>query len=135
MEPIIIYTDGACSNNQDPENSIGGWAYLLKYKGHTKEGSGRAVKTTNNRMEMQAVIEALKVIKNKSIKTIVHSDSALIVNTINEGWKKNKNQDLWEQMLDEIDQFEHITFVKVKGHANDEDNNRVDELAVIQTKR
>lgn len=135
MEPIIVYTDGACSNNQDPDNSIGGWAYLLKYKGHTKEASGRAVKTTNNRMEMKAVIEALKAINNKKIKTLVHSDSALTVNTINLGWKKNKNQDLWEELMQEVKQFSAIEFIKVRGHANDPNNNRVDELAVIQTKK
>lgn len=133
-ELVEIYTDGACSNNQNHEASIGGWAFYLSYKTHTKKGSGRVLKTTNNRMEILAIINALKQMKKYDIKTIVYTDSQYVIGTVTLGWKKNKNEDLWEELFEEISKFKDITFMKVKGHANDELNNMVDEMAVRETK-
>lgn len=135
---VIIYTDGACSGNPGP----GGWAALLQWNGKEKTLSGGEPDTTNNRMEMRAVIEALKTLK-KPCKVHIHSDSALIINTFKQkwidGWQKRgwrtakkqpvKNQDLWQEMLKAM-KIHTITWVKVKGHANNERNNRVDRLAV-----
>ncbi|CCV64128.1 Ribonuclease H [Alteracholeplasma palmae J233] len=134
MEEIIIYTDGACSNNQDTKKSVGGWAYLLIYKGSKKTNSGKAYQTTNNRMEIKAIIEALKAIKKPTIKTKVHSDSSYVINTVTLGWKKNKNHDLWEELEEQINRFSNIEFIKVKGHDTNEYNNLVDQLAVEMTK-
>jgi len=138
LPEVILYTDGACSGNPGP----GGWAALLMWKGKEKELTGGAVDTTNNRMEMKAVIEGLKALK-KPCHVKIHSDSALIVNTFKQGWienwqrkgwkKSNKkpveNQDLWEAMLKAMEPHK-IEWIKVKGHADNQLNNRVDELAV-----
>lgn len=135
---VLIYTDGACSGNPGP----GGWAALLESKGKEKTISGGQPHTTNNRMEMQAIIEGLKAL-NKPCRVEIRSDSALIVNTFKKGWienwqkrgwrKSNKkpveNRDLWEEMLKAMEPHE-VTWTKVKGHADDERNNLVDELAV-----
>ncbi|HEX6981149.1 MAG TPA: ribonuclease HI [Balneolaceae bacterium] len=135
---VIIYTDGACSGNPGP----GGWAALLEWNGKEKTVTGGAPHTTNNRMEMQAVIEALNAV-NRPCHIKIHSDSALIVNAFTQGWvngwlrrnwkKSNKkpveNQDLWEEMLAAM-QPHDVEWVKVKGHADNERNNRVDRLAV-----
>lgn len=140
---VIIYTDGACSGNPGP----GGWAAYLEFGGKTKTISGFEPDTTNNRMEMRAVIEALRALKKPCIAKI-HSDSALIINAfelywirgwLNRGWKKadNKpveNRDLWEEMLD-VMKPHHIEWVKVKGHSTDELNNLVDRLAVEASKQ
>jgi ribonuclease HI len=139
---VLIYTDGACSGNPGP----GGWAALLQWNDQEKIISGGSEKTTNNRMEMTAIIEALKALK-WPCRVKIHSDSALIINTFNQnwingwirrGWKKaNKdpviNQDLWEMMLAAMKPHE-ISWIKVKGHANNERNNRVDRLAVEASK-
>lgn len=135
---VIIYTDGACSGNPGP----GGWGALLQWNGKEKELTGGAKHTTNNRMEMRAVIEALKAL-NRPCHAKIHSDSALIVNAFKQrwidswqqkGWKKaNKkpveNQDLWKEMLKAMEPHE-VSWIKVKGHADNERNNRVDKLAV-----
>lgn len=135
---VLIYTDGACSGNPGP----GGWAARLESRGKVKEISGGERETTNNRMEMRAIIEGLRAL-NKSCRVEIRSDSALIVNAFNKGWieawqkrgwrKSNKkpveNQDLWKRMLKAMDDHE-VRWIKVKGHADDERNNRVDELAV-----
>ncbi len=135
---VIVYTDGACSGNPGP----GGWAALLQWNGKEKELTGSESNTTNNRMEMRAIIEALKNLK-KPCRVHIHSDSALIVNTFKQnwieawqkrGWKKAnkkpvKNKDLWEQMLQAMKPHS-VNWIKVKGHAHDERNNRVDKLAV-----
>lgn len=140
---VLIYTDGACSGNPGP----GGWAAMLTWNKKTKEISGGERKTTNNRMEMRAIIEALKTL-NKPCKVEIRSDSALIINAFKQGWidnwqqrnwkKANKkpveNQDLWKEMLNAMEPHE-VKWTKVKGHANDEWNNRVDELAVEASKR
>lgn len=140
---VILYTDGACSGNPGP----GGYGAILIYKGIEKEISGGELNTTNNKMEIMAVIKGLESIKEPCDVT-VYSDSAYIVNTIQKGWiyswKKNnwiksdkskvKNIDLWEKMLELMD-IHNITFIKVKGHADNEYNNRCDKLAVAETQK
>lgn len=140
---VILYTDGACSGNPGP----GGWAALLIWKGKEKELSGGESHTTNNRMEMTAVIEGLNALK-KPCKVGIHSDSALIVNAFTQGWidnwqRKNwrkadkkpvENRDLWEKMLRAAAPHQ-VRWVKVKGHSDDEYNNRVDALAVKESKK
>lgn len=135
---VTIYTDGACSGNPGP----GGWAALLIWRGHEKELTGGAAMTTNNRMEMQAVIEALRALK-APCHVELHSDSALIINAFNKGWingwqrrgwkkadkKPVENRDLWEEMLEAMEPHQ-VRWIKVKGHADNELNNRVDRLAV-----
>lgn len=140
---VILYTDGACSGNPGP----GGWAVLLIWKGKEKELSGGESHTTNNRMEMTAVIEGLNALK-KPCKVGIHSDSALIVNAFTQGWIDNwqhknwrkadkkpvENRDLWEKMLRAAAPHQ-VRWVKVKGHSDDEYNNRVDALAVKESKK
>ncbi|NBC65795.1 MAG: ribonuclease HI [Bacteroidetes bacterium] len=143
LPEVILYTDGACSGNPGP----GGWGALLLWKGKEKEITGGAHDTTNNRMEMKAVIEGLKAL-NKPCHVKIHSDSALIVNTFKQGWIKNwqkkgwkksnkkpvENRDLWEEMLTAMEPHK-IDWIKVKGHADNQLNNRVDELAVRASKK
>ncbi len=140
---VRIYTDGACSGNPGP----GGWAALLEWNGKEKEISGSASNTTNNRMEMMAIIEALRALK-KPCYVEIYSDSALIVNAFTKGWidnwiKKNwkkadktpvENQELWQEMLEAMSPHQ-VSWIKVKGHANNERNNRVDRLAVKASKK
>ncbi len=136
---IIIYTDGACSGNPGK----GGWGAILKYGDHTKEISGYAELTTNNKMELQAVIEALKLIK-KDYDIEIFTDSSYVKDGITKWintWKLNnwktskkepvKNKELWLE-LDELRQKYNINWNWVKGHADDEINNRVDELARLE---
>lgn len=139
---VLMYTDGACSGNPGP----GGWGVLLEWNGVSKELSGGELDTTNNRMEMLAIIRGLQAL-NKPCHVTICSDSALIINAfqdkwidgwIKRGWKKAdkkpvENQDLWMEMLDAIDPHT-ITWKKVKGHSTDERNNRVDALAVAASK-
>ena len=137
MQKVIIYTDGACSGNPGP----GGWGAILMYKGRTKEISGGMKDTTNNIMEITAVLEALKCLKVKS-DVQVYSDSAYVVNAFNQGWIYNwikkgwktasgeavKNQELWQELYD-LTKKHKVNFNKVKGHSDVELNNRCDELA------
>ncbi len=137
MKNVIIYTDGACSYNPGP----GGWAAVLIYKGVEKEISGYNPNTTNNRMELQAVISALELIKEKC-NIDIYTDSAYIYNAFVENWisswLKNEwktsskkpvlNIDLWEKLIN-YNNYHHITWHKVKGHSTDKYNNRCDELA------
>ena len=137
MDEIIIYTDGACSGNPGP----GGWGAILMYKDHKKEISGGAKETTNNIMELTAVIEALRLVKHPC-KIKLYSDSAYVVNAFLQGWiynwvKKNwktadnspvKNKELWEELYG-FTKIHEIEFIKVKGHSDNEYNNRCDELA------
>ena len=136
-EKVIIYTDGACSGNPGP----GGWGAILMYKGAKKEISGGSKETTNNIMEITAVIEALKCLKVES-DVQVYSDSAYTVNAFNQGWIYNwikkgwktasgdavKNKELWQELYN-LTQKHKVEFIKVKGHADNEYNNRCDELA------
>jgi len=145
MKTLKVYTDGACSGNPGP----GGWAAVLLYAGAQKEISGSAPDTTNNRMELLAVIEGLKAVKPQpGLKIEVLSDSAYIINAVNQkwltGWQQNgwrtadkgevKNKDLWTQII-ELNNRLSPTYIKVKGHADDPYNNRADELAVAATKK
>ncbi len=137
MEEVIIYTDGACSGNPGP----GGWGSILMYKDKIKEISGGMKDTTNNVMELTAVIESLKLLKfNCNVK--LYSDSAYVVNAFNQkwiyGWMKNgwknsnkepvKNKELWEELYS-LTKIHNVEFIKVKGHADNKYNNRCDELA------
>ena len=137
MEEITIYTDGACSGNPGP----GGWGAILMYKDNKKEISGGKKDTTNNVMELTAVIEALKLLKYPC-KVNLYSDSAYVVNAFVQkwifGWQKNnwktadkkdvKNKELWQELV-RLTKIHDVTFIKVKGHADNEYNNRCDELA------
>jgi len=137
MKHVDIYTDGACSGNPGP----GGWAAILIYKGREKIISGGYPQTTNNRMELFAIINALLQLKEKCEVT-VYSDSAYSLEPFMKGWigdwqAKNwktssgsavKNVDLWKALLIEIAKHK-VSFVKVKGHSDNENNNRCDELA------
>ena len=140
---IEIYTDGACSGNPGP----GGWGAVLRYKGIEKELSGGEQNTTNNRMELTAVIEALRALKEPCMITL-YTDSKYVSDAFNQGWiyswmkkdwKKSDgkpvlNRELWQQLYGLWKQHE-ITLVWVKGHADNIYNNRCDELAVAQSKR
>ena len=142
MKKVVIYTDGACSGNPGE----GGWAAVLKYGEHEKEISGYHPETTNNRMELTAAIEALTKLK-EPCEVDLYSDSAYLVNGFLKGWlekwKANrwrnagneevKNVDLWEQ-LDKLGKTHRIRWIKVKGHSDNEFNNRCDHLAVEEIK-
>lgn len=137
MKEIEIYTDGACSGNPGP----GGWGAVLFYGDKKKEISGFVTDATNNRMELLAAIEALKALK-EPCKVKLYSDSAYLVNCFKQGWYKNwmkngwqnskkqpvENQDLWKELLSLMNTH-HVEYIKVKGHADNEWNNRCDELA------
>ena len=140
---VDIYTDGACSGNPGP----GGWGAILICRGVEKEISGGEKLTTNNRMELSAAIFALKCLK-KPCDVTLYSDSAYLVNGFTAGWivswKRNgwknsskqtvSNIDLWQE-LDALSGVHQIKWVKVKGHADNEYNNRCDKLAVAATKK
>lgn len=140
---VTVYTDGACSGNPGP----GGWGALLQWKGNEKTLSGGEPNSTNNRMELMAVIRALEAL-NRPCRVSIHSDSALIVNAFTQGWVDNwlrrgwkradkkpvENRDLWERLLEAMKPHQ-VEWVKVKGHADDERNNRVDRLAVEACKK
>ena len=137
MEKVTIYTDGACSGNPGP----GGWGTILMYKDVKKEISGGNKNTTNNVMELTAVIEGLKMLKFPC-EVKIYSDSAYVVNAFMQkwiyGWLKNgwktsnkedvKNKELWQELY-EFTKIHNIEFIKVKGHSDNEYNNRCDELA------
>jgi ribonuclease HI len=136
QEPIIMYTDGASRGNP----GRGGYGTILKWKGHEKELSAGYRRTTNNRMELMAVIAGLEALKKEGVKLKIYSDSQYIVNSVEKGWLKNwiatnfrggkKNKDLWLR-YDELAARHHIQFHWVKGHASNPHNNRCDELATI----
>lgn len=143
---VTIYTDGACKGNP----GRGSWAAILIWKNSDsviKEISGVFEQTTNNRMELTAVVEALKSLKKKCNVTI-YSDSAYIVNAFQQNWvakwQRNgwktadkspvKNQELWEDILDHCSHH-HVRFEKVKGHAGVHYNERVDQLANLALER
>ncbi|MEG0072973.1 MAG: ribonuclease HI [Clostridia bacterium] len=144
MKNIIIYTDGACSGNPGP----GGWGAVLIYENNEKEISGSQNDTTNNRMELTAVIEALKMLKEKcNVK--IHSDSAYVVNAFDKewitSWKQNnwktagkqpvKNDDLWRELDLLVLEQNIVEFIKVKGHSTNKYNNVCDKLATDAIKR
>ena len=142
MKEVIIYTDGACSGNPGP----GGWGAILIYGDKLKEISGASKETTNNIMEITAVLEALKLLKVEcDVK--VYSDSAYVVNSFNQGWIYNwiknnwktsnkepvKNQELWKELYG-LTKKHKVEFIKVKGHSDNEYNNRCDFLATSAIK-
>ena len=126
MHDIKLYTDGACSGNPGP----GGWAAIIINGDYIHKISGSDESTTNNRMEIIAIIEGLKMISETS-KVEVITDSAYVVNTMTKGWKRNKNQDLWEE-LDNLVLKRDVKFTWVKGHASNQYNNECDKMAVAE---
>ena len=143
MKQVEIFTDGACQGNPGP----GGWGAILRYQGREKELSGGDPNTTNNRMELSAVIESLKCLK-ESCQVTLYSDSQYVCNAIAKGWAKkwrsngwmrNKkepalNPDLWEELLQLLD-CHSVEIVWVKGHAGHPENERCDRLAVAAAER
>lgn len=137
MKKVDLFTDGACSGNPGP----GGWGALLRYGEHEKELMGGEAQTTNNRMEMTAVIEGLSAVKLPRCHVTVHTDSQYVMKGATEyihGWKKRgwktadkkdvKNRDLWEK-LDSVMQLHKLDWIWVRGHNGHPENERVDELA------
>ena len=141
MKKVNIYTDGACSGNPGP----GGWGTILEYAGHEKELSGGEALTTNNRMELTAVIEGLKALKEKCGVTVT-TDSKYVADGINLGWAKKwkangwrkpdkkpaLNPELWDELLSLVDAHE-VRIVWIKGHAGHPYNERCDRLAVAES--
>lgn len=141
MKTVEIFTDGACSGNPGP----GGWGRILRYNGHEIELSGGEEHTTNNRMELCAVLYALKALKEEC-NVILTSDSKYVVDSIEKGWvygwkkkgwkkadgKPALNVDLWEQLLPLLAQHK-VTFNWIKGHAGHPENERCDRLAVMES--
>lgn len=141
MKKIEMFTDGACSGNPGP----GGWGTILRYNGIEKELSGGEKETTNNRMELTAVIEGLKALKEPCEVTIT-TDSKYVSDAVTKGWAKSwqsrgwvksdrkpaLNSDLWEKLLSLIETHK-VTFMWIKGHAGHYENERCDSLAVEQS--
>ena len=136
-----IYTDGACSGNGMENGGRGGWAAVLLFGDNQKEMSGAVDNTTNNRMELFAVIQGLRAV-TRSLPIEIYSDSAYVVNAVNNGWIANwqkngwrnaakaevKNQDLWQELV-ALNAKYNPTYIKVKGHSGDVFNDRADFLA------
>lgn len=143
MKKVEIFTDGACSGNPGP----GGYGVVMRYKGIEKELSGGDSQTTNNRMELSAVIAGLSALKEPCEVTIT-SDSKYIIDAIQKGWakkwkannwiksdkKKALNSDLWDELLSLLNKHK-VEFVWVKGHAGHPENERCDELAVMESQK
>lgn len=143
LKHVELFTDGACSGNPGP----GGWGCVLRFGGVSKELSGGEAQTTNNRMELTALIEGLSALKYRCRVTVT-SDSKYVIDAIQNGWakkwrvngwmrnKKDKalNPDLWETLLNLLDRHE-VEFVWVKGHAGHPENERCDELAVAESRK
>lgn len=142
MDTVEIYTDGACSGNPGP----GGWAAILKHGRREKEIAGHVAATTNNRMELTAVIAALKQLK-RPCRVTIYSDSSYLIDSFEKGWLANwkrngwkrgpnkrdpvPNADLWQE-LDQLVNKHEVKWQKVRGHSGHEFNERVDQLAVQQ---
>ena len=143
MKTVTIYTDGSCLGNPGP----GGWGAILMYDSHKKEISGGEANTTNNRMELLGVITALETLK-EPCKVELYSDSKYVVDSLQKGWAKSwrargwrkadkkpaLNPDLWERLLKLCD-YQSVTLHWVKGHAENEFNNRCDQLAVAESSK
>ena len=143
MKQVELYTDGACSGNPGP----GGWGAILIFKGIEKELSGGEASTTNNRMELTAVIEGLSALKESCIVEL-YSDSKYVIDGLSKGWaaswrakgwkkadkKPALNPDLWETLLT-LTEKHQMRYHWVKGHAENPYNNRCDELAVAESKK
>ena len=140
---VTLYSDGSSRGNPGP----GGYGVILRYKGVSKELSGGEERTTNNRMELTAVITGLSALKEPCTVTL-YSDSKYIIDAIQKGWAKKwrangwmrnakdpaLNPDLWEKLLDLLEKHE-VTFVWVKGHAGHPENERCDQLAVQESQK
>lgn len=138
LKQVTIYTDGACKGNPGP----GGFGTVLLYGVHRRELSGGYLRTTNNRMELMATIEGLKVLKEKCSVTL-YSDSKYVVDAMTKGWaerwrangwRRNRkemasNPDLWQQLLD-LSNYHNVEFEWVRGHSGNPENERCDYLAV-----
>ena len=143
MRTVTLYTDGACSGNPGP----GGWGVVLRYGEREKELSGGEAQTTNNRMELTAVIKALEALK-ESCQISLYTDSKYVSDAFNQGWiygwmkkgwKKADNKpvlnvELWQRLYD-LWKKHDITLIWVKGHADNPYNNRCDELAVEESRK
>lgn len=143
MKKVLIYTDGACSGNPGP----GGWGAILQYGPNRKELSGGEAETTNNRMELTAVIESLRALK-EPCEVELTSDSRYVVDAIEKnwltnwrrkGWKKSNgdavlNVDLWQQLLPLLE-MHRVRFVWIRGHNGHPENERCDQLAVACARR
>lgn len=143
MKQVEVFTDGACSGNPGP----GGWGAILRYNGREKELSGGEANTTNNRMELSAVIFGLKALKEPCAVTL-YSDSQYVCNALKLGWAKkwrangwmrNKkdpalNPELWGELLDLVEKHQ-VEIIWVKGHAGHPENERCDRLAVAAAKQ
>ena len=146
MQIVNIYTDGACSGNQN-ETNIGGWGAVLEYGQHKKELYGGQINTTNNRMEMTALLSALRAMKREGLTIRVFSDSSYLMDCFRQrwylGWQKNnwkttknedvKNRDLWQELADlknalMVHGF-YIRIIKIKGHTGNTFNELVDKIA------
>lgn len=143
MKKVEIFTDGACSGNPGP----GGWGAILRYNGVEKELSGGERQTTNNRMELCAVLNALSVLK-EPCDVVLTSDSKYVIDSVSKGWvyswqkkgwkksdgKPALNVDLWERLLPLLETH-NVTFVWIKGHAGHPENERCDALAVKEREK
>lgn len=143
MKSVDVYTDGACSGNPGP----GGWGAIVIYGKHIRELSGGEENTTNNRMELTAVIEALSILKESCVVNL-YSDSKYVIDSLKLGWaegwrqngwkKSNKkpalNPDLWDKLLSLVERHE-MNYIWVKGHADNKFNNRCDEMAVSESQK
>ncbi len=143
MKEVELYTDGACSGNPGP----GGWAAILLYRGNEKVLSGFEDSTTNNRMELLAAIKGLRALKIPC-EVNLYSDSSYLINAFQKGWiqkwihndwktsskKPVENQDLWKCLID-LSNYHRINWLKVKGHADNPNNNRCDEIARGEIKK
>ena len=143
MKTVTLYTDGACSGNPGP----GGWGCILEYNGVQKELSGGEAETTNNRMELTAVIRGLEALKESCIVEL-YSDSKYVIDALQKGWavswqqkgwrkadkKPALNPDLWQRLL-ELARSHTLHYHWVKGHADNPMNNRCDEMAVLEWKK
>ena len=143
MKTVTLYTDGACSGNPGP----GGWGAILEFMGHEKEMSGGEESTTNNRMELTAVIMGLRALKEPCVVEL-YSDSKYVIDGLQKGWaagwrkkgwiKSDKkpalNPDLWGELLD-LTEKHTLHYHWVKGHDENEKNNRCDQMAVAQWKK
>ena len=143
MKTVTLYTDGACSGNPGP----GGWGAILSYMGHEKEMSGGEMDTTNNRMELTAVIKGLQALKEPCVVEL-YSDSKYVIDGLEKGWaarwkvngwvkadkKPALNADLWDQLIDLV-VLHGVRYHWIKGHAENPKNNRCDELAVSEWKK
>ena len=134
MRTVTIYTDGAFSGNPGP----GGWGAILEWNGVEKEISGGEASTTNNRMEITAVLRALALLKEPCVVEL-YSDSKYVIDALEKGWvygwkKRALNADIWEQMLAQVARHD-VRYHWVKGHASNEKNNRCDELAVMESRK